>query len=449
MEDVVVIGAGPGGYVAALAAAKAGLKVTVFEKEHLGGVCLNWGCIPTKALLKAAEHVSNLKHAANWGIEISSYIVNLEKIIEQSRGTVEKLTKGIDGLFKKAGVKWEKGIANIRNIESDSIEIECNGKVTETKHVIIATGSNQRSFPGVEFSARIWDTRKSMTPDFLPKKLAIIGAGAIGLEFGNFYAALGSEVKIFEATKEFLPMVDSEISDLLKKSLIKSGVEIFVDTTITSIKDCKEYVEIKIENETSKFDAVIIAIGVIPNIAGFEKYVSLEKNYIKTNQNHETNIKNIFAIGDCTAGPWLAHKAMSEGMRVVEYILSDREEDLDEMKPVPSCIYTNPQVAYIGIDEKNSKEKVKIGRYNLSGNGKALAMQENYGLIKVIFSESTGELLGAHMIGPEVTELIHSVSLGMSIEAVEEDWFKAIFPHPTISEALQEAILHAFGKGVH
>lgn len=447
MKDLAIIGAGPGGYVAAIAAAKKGLSVALIEKEHLGGVCLNWGCIPTKSLLKASEHVANLKHANNWGINIKSYDIDIKAMVEQSRKTVLKLTKGVEGLLKKAGVEIIKAKGKIEEYKNGEISVSCDGKQLKCKNLIIATGARQRSLPNIAFSSRIWSAKEAMTPSFLPKKICIVGAGAIGMEFASFYSALGSEVIVVEMGPEILPFVDPEIGQLLRKNFSKKGVTFLNNTKLESICEKKDGVELNLQGETAKFDAVIVAIGVIPNVDDFKDNLNLENGYIKTTEVHETNLKGIFAIGDCASGPWLAHKAMAEGVRVVKHICGEKNAKLPL---IPSCVYTNPQIATIGLKEEECEGKdIKIGRFNLAGNGKALAMQENEGLIKVIFCNQTGKMLGLHMIGPEVTELIHSASLGITLEAVEEDWFNAIFPHPTISEGLQEAILGAFGKAIH
>lgn len=451
MYDLIVIGAGPGGYYAAVFAAQNKMKTALMEAKDLGGVCLNWGCIPTKSLLKAAEHLHSIKEAASWGINVSGYEIDLAKMIEQSRQTVSKLTSGIDYLVKSHKVDLVKTYAKITKVEKDFIEITgADNKKYQAKKVIIATGSRQRNLPGIEFSSRILSVKDAMTPKTLPKKLAIIGAGAIGIEFANFYNALGTQVTIFEIAPRILGTVDLELAQTLQRKLEKDGIKFQLNTKTDSIKELENCVEIKHSGVVEEFDAMLVCIGVIPNSEDFTNaYPNLasEKGYIKTDSNHETSIKNIFAIGDCCSPPWLAHKATHEGIRAIEFMNGKK---LLPMPQIPMCIYTNPQVASIGKTEdelkaeykENFAKEVKIGKASFQANGKAIAIKEALGFVKVLISAKTGELLGMHIIGPEATEMIHSAALGMQLEALEEDWIATVFPHPTLSETIHEAFMN-------
>jgi len=452
MYDLIVIGAGPGGYYAAVFAAQNGMKTAIFEPKELGGVCLNWGCIPTKSLLKAAENIQLIKEAANWGINVHGYEIDLKKIISQSRETVKKLNSGIEFLLKSHKVDWLKSYAKITNVEKDFIEIsDSDGKKYQTKKVIIASGSRQRTMPNLEFSQQIWGVKEALTPEKLPKKLAIIGAGVIGIEFANFYNSLGTEITIFEIADKILGTIDSEMSQILQRKFEKDGIKFRLNTKTDSIKKISDSVQIQYSGTTETFDAVLICIGVIPNIELFSNEfpnLATEKGYIKTDENHETSVKNIFAIGDCASPPWLAHKATFEGIRAVEFM---KGKKLAKMAAIPMCIYTNPQIASIGKTEEELREvykndfdkEVKIGKSNFAANGKALAIKESTGFVKILLSSKTGELFGLHIIGPEATEIIHSAALGMQLESLPEDWISTIFPHPTLSETIHEAFMNA------
>jgi len=446
--DLTIIGGGPGGYVAAIEAAKQGLSVALIEKSDLGGTCLNWGCIPTKSLLKAGEVVKKIKNADSWGIKASIDEIDIKKMVSQSRDTVKKLTNGISYLVKKNKIDLIKGKAENLKTKNNEISLQVNGKEVVSKNCIIATGARQRTIPTLPFSNLIWKTEKAMMPETIPKKLAIIGAGAIGVEFGCFYSNIGSKVSIFEMSKEIVPSLDKEISKVLRSEMEKDGIKFFLDTQ-SKIKEENGKVIVEFNGKTEEFDALIMAIGVIPNVENLNSEIKLENGYVQTNDFHMTNLNNVYAIGDCASPPWLAHKASHEGIRVIKKI---KKEALQKLGPIPSCIYTSPQIASIGLSEEECKKlgkDIKIGRFGLEANGKALAMQDSKGLMKVIFDAKTSEMLGFHAVGPEVTEMIHSISLGMQMEALEEDWFNVIFPHPTISEAMQEAILSAFGKEIH
>lgn len=451
MYDLIIIGAGPGGYPAAVFAAKSGLKVCVIEKENIGGVCLNYGCIPTKSLLKASEYITNIKHADDWGI-IASYKIDIKKMVAQSRATVEKLTSGINYLFKTNKIDLIKATGSIKKIEDNLITVQLDHGIKEIsgKNLIIATGSTARSLPNAPKSKLIWGAKEAMLPEKIPGKIGIIGAGAIGVEFAHFYSTIGSDVTIFETAPNILPGMDQELAITMAKILEKNGIKINTNCKIDKIEEKNEKIKIEYSNKIEEFDNIIVAIGVVPNT--FSQF-TLEKNYFKTNNLHqiyinEKNVQNVYAIGDCTSGPWLAHKATYEGIRAVRNILGQK---LEATQPVALCIYTTPQIASIGATCEQLKEKyqneytkkVKILRSTFMANGKAIAIKEPDGFIKILCDNDTGEILGAHMIGPEVTELIHSIALGMKLEALPEDFTQTIFPHPTLSETIYEAFLES------
>lgn len=447
MYDLIIIGAGPGGYPAAVEAAKAGLKVAVIEKADLGGVCLNYGCIPTKALLKAAEILEKLKHAKEWGIE-ANYTVDIKQMVKQSREGVKKLTNGIAFLFKSSKVELINGNASIKKTEDGKITILCNGKELIAKNLIVASGATARNLPGAPDSKSIWSIKDAMLQETIPTKLAIIGAGAIGVEFASFYNTLGTKISIFEMAPSILPGTDAEIAQTMHKHMEKSGIEIKINTKIDKIEEKNGKISVQYAGKIEEFDALLPAIGVIPNTKDFPS-LDVETSYFKTNQLHQTFSagklnKNIFAIGDCASGPWLAHKATAEGLRAVNTILNKK---VGKLGAIPMCIYTNPQIASIGETETTLKQKniaaanITVLKYSFMGNGKAVATGEANGFVKIICDKLTGEILGAHMIGPEVTELIHSIALGMQIEALPEDFINTVFPHPTLSETVFEAFL--------
>lgn len=456
MYDLVVIGAGPGGYPAAVFAAQSGLKVCVIEKADLGGVCLNWGCIPTKALLKASEHLTHMKHAQEWGINAEVKSVDIKKMVQQSRETVNKLTTGIGYLFKTNKIDVIKATATIKSHTDSEVVLLCDGKEVKANNIIIATGARARLLPeqivSTPKSKHIWGVHEAMTPETIPKTLAIIGAGAIGIEFAAFYAALGVQVAVFEMAANILAGIDSEIAKLMQKELEKLGVQFNLGATINKIEEKSGKVVLEHAGKKDEFDNVIVAIGVIPNVEDFAQ-LETEKGYFKTNEKHQSFIKgkmqsNIFAIGDCCAPPWLAHKATAEGIRAVKTIL---KQHVGKFSAVPLCIYTNPQIASIGYTEDQLKtqygadfsKKVKVARSSFMANGKAVAIKEPVGMVKILCSRDTGELLGAHIIGHDATELIHSLALGMQLEALPQDFADTIFPHPTLSEAVWEAFLEA------
>ncbi|MEM7616775.1 MAG: dihydrolipoyl dehydrogenase [Pseudomonadota bacterium] len=459
--DIAVIGGGPGGYVAAIRAAQLGLKAVVIEKEHLGGICLNWGCIPTKALLRSAEIYSYIQHADQYGITVKDAKFDLHKIVDRSRKISKQLSSGISHLMKKNKIDVVMGTAKLSSTKA--ISVQTNDKSTseiKADNIIIATGARARQLPNLETDGKlIWSYREAMVPDKMPKKLLIIGSGAIGIEFASFYNSLGMDVTVAEVQERILPVEDAEISELAKKSFEKQGIKIKTKAIVKSFKKKADNVDVTIslngKDKVENFDRVIMAVGVVGNTEniGLEKTkIKIEKGHIATNEWMCTDEPNIFAIGDVTAPPWLAHKASHEAILAVEKI-----KGLPNLKPIkkeniPGCTYCHPQIASIGLTEAKAKElgnKIKVGRFPFIGNGKAIALGETEGLIKTIFAEETGELLGAHLIGAEVTELINNFALGKTMEATELDFMHTIFPHPTLSEMLHESVLDAYKKAVH
>jgi dihydrolipoamide dehydrogenase len=465
--DLCVIGAGPGGYVAAIRAAQLGLKVGIVEANHLGGICLNWGCIPTKALLKSSEVNHLLHNLEEFGFSAKETSFDFAKVVERSRGVSKKLSGGVAGLLKKNKVEVIDGFAKF--IGAKKVSVSKDGKEfaqVEAANFIIATGARARVIPGMEPDGEsIWTYREAMTPKALPKSLLVVGSGAIGVEFASFYKNMGSEVTIVEMADNILPVEDEEISKLARKSFEKQGMKIITSAALKSLKKGKGNVTAVIEvagkSQEIKAEKVIMAVGIVANIEniGLEKTkVKIEKGHVVVNPYLETSEAGIYAIGDIVSGPWLAHKASHEGAIAAEKIASKiGKYDPKKVHPIkveniPGCTYSMPQIASVGITEKKAKElnkKVKIGRFPYLANGKAIAMGETEGLIKVIFDEKTGELLGAHLIGAEVTEMIQGYVIAKQAELTEEDLMHTIFPHPTMSEMMHEAVLDAYGKVIH
>jgi dihydrolipoamide dehydrogenase len=465
--DLCVIGAGPGGYVAAIRASQLGLKVAIVEANHLGGICLNWGCIPTKALLKSSE-VNHLLHRVDeFGFSVKEIKFDFAKIIERSRSVSKRLSTGIAALLKKNKVEVIDGFAKFLDSKKISVSKENKEFIhIEANYFIIATGARARTIAGMEPDGEnIWTYREAMTPKSLPKSLIVVGSGAIGCEFASFYRNMGAEVSIVEMAENILPVEDEEISKLARKSFEKQGIKIYTSAALKSLKKQKGEISATIEingkSEEIKAEKTIMAIGIVANIEnlGLEKTkVKLDKGRIETNDYLETTDINIFAIGDVVGAPWLAHKASHEGVIAAEKIASKigkyDAKKIHQIKKenIPGCTYCMPQIASVGLTEKKAKElgkKVKIGRFPYLANGKAIASGETEGLIKVIFDEKTGELLGAHLIGAEVTEMIQGYVIAKQAELTEEDLMHTIFPHPTMSEMMHEAVLDAYGKVIH
>ncbi|MBT4203135.1 MAG: dihydrolipoyl dehydrogenase [Rhodobiaceae bacterium] len=457
--DVVIIGSGPGGYVAAIRSAQLGLKTAIVEKESLGGVCLNWGCIPTKSLLKSAEVYQMLKHSDFYGIKADKVSIDFKKIIKRSRGVAKTLSDGISYLLKKNKIDLLIGSATF--VTNNHLKVNNNGNIYDIKsdNIIIATGARAKLLPDVKLSKNIWTYREAMVPEELPKNIAIIGSGAIGMEFASFYNALGSNVSVIEIADNILPSEDKEVSEHAKKEFSDLGIKFYTQTSVQKIssKDSKEILKIKDKKNkinTIEVDKVIIAIGIIGNIdnLGLENIdIKTENGHIITDKWSNTNIKNIYAIGDVAGAPWLAHKASHEAVICVEKI-----SGLENLHPlnknnIPGCVYSTPQIASIGLTEKIASENynIKVGKFPLMANGKAQAIGSTSGFVKVIYDEKTGELLGAHMIGDGVTELIHGYAIAKNMEGTEEDIKTTVFPHPTLSESLHEAVLNAYDISIH
>lgn len=465
--DLAILGAGPGGYVAAIRATQLGLKVAVIEANHLGGICLNWGCIPTKALLRTSEIRSLFAHAESFGLKVKGNVeLDFAKVIERSRAISEQLSKGVQHLLKKNKVQVIEGFGNFAGKEQGKhkLEVEKEGKAVATvlaSNVIIATGARARSLPGIAADGEdIWTYKEAMVPKQQPKSLLVIGSGAIGIEFASFYNALGTEVTVIEVVDRILPVEDAEVSALARKSFEAKGIKIHTSAKVTSVKSGKGGVTAHIEPEKGKaldltVDKVLLAVGIQANTEnlGLDKTkVKVEKGNIVTNPWGQTADPSIYAIGDVAGAPWLAHKASHEGVLAVEKIAGQKGLHPLKRENIPGCTYSAPQIASIGLTEEAAKangREIKVGRFPFMGNGKALAMGEPEGLVKTIFDAKTGELLGAHMIGAEVTELIHGFALAKTLEATEQDLMHTIFPHPTLSEMMHESVLDAFGQVIH
>jgi dihydrolipoamide dehydrogenase len=470
--DVIVIGAGPGGYTAAIRSAQLGLKVAIVEREALGGVCLNWGCIPTKALLKAAEVSRTIKHAAEFGIEAKMGKIDFTKVIQRSRDVADKLSKGVAFLMKKNKIEVIKGTATF---DGDKALIIRTSNIEHTNiafsAAIIATGARAKQIAGVlEASAHVWTSKEAMIPTELPKDLLVVGGGAIGVEFASFYNALGCNVTLVEAQNRITPAEDEEISKLLKTELEKDGISILTEAKLEGLKTNKTGVECTLNGEKKAFERAILAIGVVGNTEGLnlpqpkighsgktEGGVVIEKNTIDVNDFYQTATPHIYAIGDVAGSPWLAHVAAHEGVIAAEHIAFTLGKTTEKPHPmrydnIPGCTYCTPQVASTGLTEqacKAANRAVKIGRFTYGANGKALAIGEGQGMVKVIFDAATGELLGAHIIGAEATEMISTFVLGRHMEAVEADFIHACLPHPTLSEMMAEAVLASEGRALN
>lgn len=465
--EVAIIGAGPGGYVAAIRAAQLGLKVTIIEAENLGGICLNWGCIPTKALLRSSE-IYHLLHRLNeFGLSAKEISFDFPKIIERSRGVASKLSLGIKGLLKKNKVEVVNGFAKFLDKNTVSI-FDKEGKQTATvqaQYFIIATGARAKTIPGfLNDPELVWSYREAMVAKKLPKSLLVIGSGAIGIEFASFYRTLGTEVTIVEMAPGILPNEDEEISGLARKAFEKQGMKILTSAKLKALvkgtNGVKATIEIDGKESVIESEKAILAVGVTANVEniGLEKTkVKLDKGHIATDKYLQTGEANIFAIGDCVSPPLLAHKASHEGVVAAEVIASKLAKyDAKKIHPIKAeniagCTYSYPQIASVGLTEKKAQalgRKIKVGKFPLMGNGKSIAIGESEGLVKVIFDEN-GELLGAHMVGPEVTEMIQGYVIAKQAELTEEDLMATIFPHPTISESMHEAVLAAYNRVIH
>jgi len=459
--DLVIVGGGPGGYVAAIRAAQLKMKVALVEREHLGGICLNWGCIPTKALLRSAEIFENIKHAESYGLSVSKADFDLEKIVARSRGIAAQLNGGVGHLLKKNKVTVFDGAAKLDG--PGKIKVEKDGKAVATlsaKNIILATGARARTLPGLEPDGKlIWTYKNALVPDSVPKRLLVVGSGAIGIEFASFFNSLGADVTVVEVMDRVLPVEDAEISALAHKAFEKEGMTIMTSATVKALKKGKADVTATIEaggkTQELTVDRVILAVGIVGNVEGIGlegTKIKVDRTHIETDQWSQTAEPGIYAIGDVAGAPWLAHKASHEGVICVEKIAGEKDvHPLDPLR-IPGCTYCRPQVASVGLTEQAAKDKgheVRVGRFPFMGNGKAIALGEPEGLVKTVFDAKTGELLGAHMIGAEVTELIQGYGIAKTLETTEADLMHTVFPHPTLSEMMHESVLDAYGKVIH
>ena len=461
--DLVVIGSGPGGYVAAIRAAQLGLKTAVIERDLLGGICLNWGCIPTKALLRSSEVLSLIRHADEFGLSVTGATFDVKKIVERSRKVSARLSSGVGFLMKKNKVTVIEGAGRLKAAGLVGITTKAGqpGDDVRAKHIIVATGARARALPGLVPDGRVvWTYREAMVPSELPKSLLVVGSGAIGIEFASFYRTLGAEVTVVEIMDRILPVEDEEISGLARKALAKHGMRIHTGTAVDKLDVGAASAKARLKRkdgttEEITVDRVILAVGITGNVEniGLEAMgVKVDRGHIVVDPWSRTNVPGIYAIGDVAGPPWLAHKASHEGVVCVEKIAGvPGLHPLDSSK-IPGCTYCQPQVASVGLTEAAAKAKghaVKVGRFPFTGNGKAIALGEPQGLVKTVFDAKTGELLGAHMIGAEVTELIQGYAIARSMEGTEEDLMHTVFPHPTLSEMMHEAVLDAYGKVIH
>ena len=462
--DVILIGGGPGGYVAAIRASQLGMSAAVVEREHLGGICLNWGCIPTKALLRAAEIKHNIEHAADFGIEVSGTVsVNLKKVVERSRGVASRLSSGVGHLLKKNKVTVFDGTAKLAGKSGANWVLSVTGQ-SETrltgKHIIIATGARARALQGIEPNGSSIVTYKdAMVPEKMPKSLIVVGSGAIGVEFASFYQDMGVEVTIVEYLDRILNAEDEEISALAQKSFEKRGIKILTSAKLLGLKETSQGVAADIETGGAKqqlvAERVIMAVGIVGNSEniGLEATnVKLDRGHIVTDGYGATGEAGLYAIGDVTGAPWLAHKASHEGIICIEKIAGMKHVHPIEDNSVPGCTYCRPQVASVGLTETKARQagyEIKVGKFPFLANGKAIALGDDEGLIKTIFDSKTGALLGAHMIGPEVTELIQGYVVARALETTEAELMHTIFPHPTLSEAMHESVLDAYDRAIH
>ena len=462
--DVIVIGAGPGGYVAAIRASQLGLKVAIVEREHLGGICLNWGCIPTKALLRSAEVFHLMHRAKDFGLKADGIGFDLAAVVARSRGVAKQLSGGIGHLMKKNKVTVFMGAATLPAKGTVSVKTDGKGdKGTETltaKSIILATGARARELPGLEADGDlVWSYKHALVATRMPKKLLVIGSGAIGIEFASFFNTLGADTTVVEVMDRILPVEDAEISAFAKKAFVKQGMKILEKAGVKKLdRKPGQGVTAHIEQDgkvtTQDFDTVISAVGIVGNVEnlGLEALgVKIDRTHVVTDEFCRTGVEGLYAIGDIAGAPWLAHKASHEGVMVAELIAGGHPHPI-KPNSIAGCTYCHPQVASVGLTEARAKEaghEIKVGRFPFIGNGKAIALGESEGMVKTVFDARTGELLGAHMIGAEVTELIQGYVVGRTLETTEEDLMNTVFPHPTLSEMMHEAVLDAYGRALH
>jgi len=458
--DMIVIGAGPGGYVSAIRGAQLGLDVAIVEREHMGGICLNWGCIPTKAMLRSAEVFHLMERAKDFGLKADGIGYDLDAVIKRSRSIAKQLNSGVGHLMKKNKVTVLMGDATLSGKGRVSVKTDKGTEELTAKSIVLATGARARELPGLEADGDlVWTYKHALQPPRMPKKLLVIGSGAIGIEFASFYNTLGSDTTVVEVMDRILPVEDAEISAFAKKSFEKQGMTLMQKATVKQLDRGKGTVTAHIESggktERIDFDTVISAVGIVGNVEGLgleELGVKIDRTHVVTDEYCRTGVEGLYAIGDIAGAPWLAHKASHEGTMVAELIAG--KNDVHPIKPesIAGCTYCHPQVASVGYSEAKAKElgyEIRVGRFPFIGNGKAIALGESEGLVKTVFDARTGELLGAHMIGAEVTELIQGYVVGRTLETTEEDLMNSVFPHPTLSEMMHESVLDAYDRVVH
>ena len=458
--DVIVIGAGPGGYVAAIRASQLGLKVAIVEREHLGGICLNWGCIPTKAMLRSAEVFHLMHRAKEFGLRADGIGYDLPAVVARSRAVAKQLSGGIGHLMKKNKVTVFMGAATLPKRGTVSVKTDKGIEDLTATSIILATGARARELPGLEADGDlVWSYKHALVATRMPKKLLVIGSGAIGIEFASFFNTLGADTTVVEVMDRILPVEDAEISAFAKKAFIKQGMKILEKAAVKKLdrrpgQGVTAHIEQDGKVTTQDFDTVISAVGIVGNVEnlGLEALgVKIDRTHVVTDEYCRTGVEGLYAIGDIAGAPWLAHKASHEGVMVAELIAGGHPHPI-KPNSIAGCTYCHPQVASVGLTEQKAKDagyQIKVGRFPFIGNGKAIALGESEGMIKTIFDAKTGELLGAHMVGAEVTELIQGYVVGRSLETTEEDLMNTVFPHPTLSEMMHEAVLDAYGRALH
>lgn len=457
--DMIVIGAGPGGYVCAIRGAQNGLKVAVVEREHLGGICLNWGCIPTKALLRSSEVFHLMHRAKEFGLKADGIGYDLNAVVKRSRGVAKQLSGGVGHLLKKNKVTVVMGAAKLAGKGKVVVTNNDGEQTLSGKSIIVATGARARELPGLEADGeQVWTYRHALNPPHMPKKLLVIGSGAIGIEFASFFNTLGADTTVVEVMDRVLPVEDEEISKHAKKQFEKQGMKIMEKSMVKKLDRAKgkvtAHIEVKGKVEKMEFDTVISAVGIVGNVEGLgleEAGIKLDRSHVTTDEFCRTGVEGVFAIGDIAGAPWLAHKASHEGVMVADLVAGKHAHSV-KPESIAGCTYCHPQVASVGLTEAKAKEAgydIKVGRFPFIGNGKAIALGEPEGLVKTVFDAKTGELLGAHMIGAEVTELIQGYVIGRQLETTEQDLMETVFPHPTLSEMMHESVLDAYGAAIH
>ncbi|MAC81279.1 MAG: dihydrolipoyl dehydrogenase [Rhodobacteraceae bacterium] len=457
--DVIVIGAGPGGYVAAIRAAQLGLKTVVVEREHMGGICLNWGCIPTKALLRSAEVFHLMERAKDFGLSADKIGYDIDAVVKRSRGVAKQLSSGVTHLVKKNKIDAIMGTAKLAGNGKVSVTTDKGTETLAAKSIILATGARARELPGLEADGDlVWTYKHALVPPRMPKKLLVIGSGAIGIEFASFYNTLGADTTVVEVMDRILPVEDAEIAAFAKKQFVKQGMKIMEKAMVKQLDRAKGKVTAHIEMggkvEKIDFDTVISAVGIVGNVEnlGLEELgVKVDRTHVVTDEYCRTGVEGLYAIGDIAGAPWLAHKASHEGVMVAELIAGGHPHPV-KPESIAGCTYCQPQIASVGYTEAKAKElgyDVKVGKFPFIGNGKAIALGESEGMVKTVFDAKTGELLGAHMVGAEVTELIQGYVVGRQLETTEEDLMNTVFPHPTLSEMMHESVLDAYGRAIH